>query len=306
MRIDDFLSYLESEMRYSTHTVDAYRRDLQQFAAWLTGNREEDLDAKSVTLSDIRAWLGSLAGSGMAAATLRRKTQSLRAFYKWGQRRGLTQSNPASDMSLSKKRRKLPNIIRPNEIEQLLAAPDGNQNGINEKFADARRHIIIELLYSLGLRQAELLALTDRDIDYTLSEIKVTGKRNKQRILPLPAALAADIKQWQSIRDARYELQTPKPLIAGPHGALSKQQLYKIVHEALASVSAGRRSPHTLRHTFATAMIGNGADLDAVREMLGHSSLATTQIYTHLSASELLKNYHTGHPRSSMSKTKKA
>lgn len=289
--IEEFLTYLKVEQRCSRLTIEAYGRDLRTFSEWLCGGRgSEEFDAVSVTISDVRAWVGSLAERGIAPASLRRKVQSLRAFYRWGMKTGRFRSNPAADITLAKKPKPLPNFIKEKDIEDLLAQTPYD-------FESERTHIILSMLYSLGLRQAELLALTDNDISLTSKEIHITGKRNKQRVVPLPGALADEIIHWQKIRDGRYPgLDAPRPLIAGPHGFLSKENLYRIVRDGLASVSSGRKSPHTLRHTFATAMINNGADLDAVREILGHESLATTQVYTHLSFRELLANYT--HPRS--------
>lgn len=302
--LDDFLSYLKVEHRSSAHTVEAYGRDINQFAEWCGAESFSDFDAASVTSSDIRAWLGHMADAKTTVTTLRRKLQSLRAFYRWGMRREKFKSNPAADVILPKKRRKLPDFIKENEIEEIIidskpkASPSVKGAVTKEKFKELRRNIILEMFYSLGLRQAELLELCDDDINLSLKEIKITGKRNKQRVLPLPDPLVRNIEEWQEIRNRRYpSLESPRPFIAGPHGKLSKHQLYKIVNESLKKTSAGKKSPHTLRHSFATAMINNGADLDAVREMLGHSSLSTTQIYTHLSFKDLLDNYRTGHPR---------
>lgn len=284
---------MEAELRCSRHTVESYGRDLRQFADWLCGGGKQDFSPTSVTTPDIRAWLAALSSRGISPVSIRRKTQALRAFFKWGMKTGRFTHNPAADITLAKKKKKLPEFIRCDELEQTLA-----QTGDGESFNARRGAIVIEILYSLGLRQAELLTLLDRDINFHSGEVRVTGKRDKQRIIPLPAALSERIKEWQTLRDSRYPgLTEPKPLIAGPHGALSKRQLYSIVRDALKSTSSDRKSPHTLRHSFATAMLNNGADLDCVREMLGHASLSTTQIYTHLSISELMSNYRSGHPR---------
>lgn len=297
-KIEEFLQHLEIEQRSSRHTIEAYGRDVRSFVSWLGITDPAQFDAATVTLNDLRAWIGSMADTGMAATTLRRKAQSLRAFFRWGQMRGYFAKNPASDIVLAKKRKKLPDFIRHDELEGVLEDESND-------FASARTKIVVEILYSLGLRQAELLLLTDADINFSSKEVKVTGKRNKQRVLPLPDRLCDQLRKWQLLRDARYpDLEPPRPLVAGPHGFLSKHQLYRIVKQGLGGVSSSRRSPHTLRHSFATSMVNNGADLDAVREMLGHESLATTQIYTHLSFAELISNYQTGHPRAKTDKTK--
>lgn len=297
--ISEFTDYLRAELRGSELTAEAYGRDLLQFAAYCDKQSCErqnatdslfDFDPKRVTPRDVRSWIGSLAEKGKAPSTLRRKLQSLRAFYAYGMRTGKLNSNPAADIMLPKKKKKLPNFIKEQEVEEALDNSDGT-------FEAERRHITVELLYTLGLRRAEILALTDSDIHS--DTIRVTGKRNKTRILPLPEPLAQEIARWQRIRDDRYPtLPHPRPLIAGVHGPVSASTLHKIVSEALVSTSAAHKSPHTLRHTFATSMINHGADLDAVREMLGHESLATTQIYTHLSVNELMAGYAKAHPRS--------
>lgn len=288
--IDSFLSHLEAEQRCSPHTVEAYGRDLRQFAGFLGGNADS-FDFTITTPADIRDWIGSLAAEGMESTTLRRKIQALRAFYHWGRKAAGFKHNPARDVILPKKKKHLPNFIKENEVEELLEMQSGS-------FEQARAHIVIDILYSLGLRQAELRSLTDADINTSLGEIRVTGKRNKTRVLPLPEALGREIAEWQTLRDEKYPwLDVPRPLIAGPHGSLSRTSLFNIVRDALSGVSTGRKSPHTLRHTFATALVNDGADLDAVRELLGHESLSTTQIYTHLSFKDLLSNYTHSHPR---------
>lgn len=302
--IRQFLTYIEAEERDSRHTVDAYGRDLLQFARWLHGANPPDDSSSSgngeprflwdkVKAADVREWIGSLADEGKTPATLRRKAQSLRAFFRWGRTRGLFQANPAADVPLVKKHRHLPDFIKEGDMESVLS------DGLPEEFEAARIYMALTLLYSLGLRQAELLGLTDADIRSDGLELRVTGKRNKQRVLPVPEQLGNQIRKWQRLRDTKYpDLTAPRPIMAGPHGVLSKETLYQIVRRGLSGISTGRRSPHTLRHSFATAMLNHGADIDAVREMLGHTSLQTTQIYTHISYKELMANYTGAHPRS--------
>lgn len=288
---DLFLDYVEAEMRGSPHTVTAYRTDLRQFAEHCAPDSPDTLAPDAVSTADVRDWIADIADTRRTPATLRRKLQAVRAFYHWAMKTRGYRHNPAADVTLPKKRKPLPNFIKEHEMEDILA-----QAAID--FATARSHILVELLYTLGLRRAELLDLTDADINFHSAEIRVTGKRRKTRIVPLPPTLADDIKNWQRLRDERYPLLPhPAPIAAGPHGPLTPDALYKIVKATLAPVSSGRRSPHTLRHSFATSMVGDGADLDAVREMLGHSSLATTQIYTHLSIKEMLAGYRHAHPR---------
>lgn len=285
--IERFEQYMQLELNRSAHTIEAYGRDIRQFADWLGG-----LDVASVTTTDMRAWLASLAPFE-SPLTLRRKAQSLRAFFHWLLKQGIINRNPAADIILAKAPKRLPEFVKEQEIEDLVNNKDTSD------FRRLRAHIIMLLLYSIGIRQDELLKLTDTDIDFSLREVKVTGKRMKQRIVPLPQELLEEIAAWQIARDTQYpDLVSPRPLIAGPRGHLSKSALYKIVNEELSATSSSKKSPHVLRHTFATSMLNNGASLDAVKEFLGHSSLSTTQIYTHLSFNELKKSYTKAHPRS--------
>lgn len=289
---ESFLTYLRTEQNRSRLTVEAYGRDLRQFAAWL-GDAAR-LDPSGVTATDIRGWLGAEAGKGTRPVSLRRKTQSLRAFFRWAMREGLCHSNPAEDIIPAKTPRHLPDIVKESDMESLLAELAGEDDGSFEK---ARTRLALTMLYSLGLRQAELLSITDRDINPHSLELRVTGKRAKQRVVPLPQELMDEISSYRRLRDKRHPgLPEPAPLLAGPHGRLSKKSLYLMVRDGLSSTPTGRKSPHTLRHTFATAMLNDGCDLDAVREMLGHSSLSTTQIYTHLSYKQIRDNYKS-HPR---------
>lgn len=285
--IEKFEKYLRYELNRSPHTVEAYCRDVRQFADWLTG-----FDAASVTTADIRAWLAEIAATE-SALTIRRKTQSLRAFFRFLLKQGKIKSNPAADVILAKAPKHLPEFVKENEIEDIVA------RGSGADFKSERSHIVMLLLYSTGLRREELRTITDADLDFSLREVKVIGKRSKQRTIPLAEELLQEIRHWQEIRDNRYpDLPSPKALIAGPAGKMSRAAIYDIVRDALSASSAMRKSPHVLRHTFATAMLNNGASLDSVKEFLGHASLSTTQIYTHLSFAELKKAYISAHPRS--------
>ncbi|MDE7412455.1 MAG: tyrosine-type recombinase/integrase [Muribaculaceae bacterium] len=286
-----FRQYLSLELNRSRLTVEAYMRDIDQFESWITSGATERFDPASVTLSDIRAWLASI-GRSDSPSTLRRKTQSLRSFFRWMLKEGIVASNPAADVTLAKKGKHLPEFVRESEMEEILSLPEGND------YRSVRDRLILTILYSTGIRQAELLALRDSDISFSAKEAKVTGKRNKQRIIPLPSRLLDEIKRWQEIRNRRHpDLKSPVPLFPGEKGPLSKMTLYKIVKNGLASTSSAAKSPHVLRHTFATSMLNHGANLDMVKEMLGHASLTTTEIYTHLSFDQLKKNYAQAHPR---------
>ncbi|MDE6339533.1 MAG: tyrosine-type recombinase/integrase, partial [Muribaculaceae bacterium] len=265
-----FEKYLRYELNRSEHTVEAYCRDIKQFAQWIAPESADSFEPESVTTGDIRAWLTSIAPDE-SPLTIRRKTQSLRAYFRFMLKRGVIKSNPAADVVLAKASKHLPEFVKENEIEEIVSSYNPND------FRSIREHIIMLLLYSTGIRREELRTITDADIDFSLREVKVLGKRSKQRNIPLPPELLEEIRAWQRIRDAQYpDLQSPKPLIAGPSGAMSRAAIYGIVRDALSSSSAMRKSPHVLRHTFATSMLNNGASLDSVKEFLGHTSLSTT------------------------------
>ena len=288
----EFLKYLGLELNRSGRTVEEYGKDLDGLATFL-GLDDELTGAATITTADIRGWLAEMARGGLAPRSLRRKTQAARAFFKWMQRRGLIDINPAQEIQLAKTGRKLPQFVREQEMESLLESP---AMGGDPALA-MRNRLVLNLLYSCGLRREELSKVTDADINVHSRELRVHGKRDKTRILPLPDPLVREITEWQAVRDSLYRLPRPAPLICSARGAMSGSSIYRIVHEALLSTGATHKSPHTLRHTFATAMLNDGAEINSVKELLGHSSLQSTQIYTHLTFNELKKAYAMSHPR---------
>lgn len=290
--LTEFLQYLEMELNRSRLTVTAYGRDLHEMASFL--GRDEEMDeAADITTADVRAWLADMARNGLSPRSLRRKTQAARAFFRWIQKQGEIRNNPAAEVQLAKLGRKLPEFVREQEMEELLDNPVlGGDPALN-----IRNKLIINILYSCGIRRDELSKITDADIDFYQKEIRVHGKRDKTRIIPVADELLADIKEWQTMRDALYALPSPPPLICSKRGKLSGRAIYEIVHKLLQGTAATHKSPHSLRHTFATSLLNNGAEINSVKELLGHSSLQSTQIYTHLSFADMKKAYDSAHPR---------
>ncbi len=288
----DFLKYLELELNRSSLTVEAYGRDLKELALFL--GKEADLsDGAEISTSDVRAWIAHLARKGNSPRSLRRKTQAARAFFRWLHKSGYIQSNPAAEVQLAKIGRKLPEFVREQEMEQLMDNPHkGGDPALN-----IRNRLIINILYSCGIRRDELAKLTDADIDIYSKELRVHGKRDKTRIIPIADELIAKIQEWQKVRDGMYSFPAPAPLICSKRGKLTGKAIYEIVHKQLLSTGATHKSPHSLRHTFATSLLNNGAEINSVKELLGHSSLQSTQIYTHLTFSDLRKAYNGAHPR---------
>lgn len=284
---------MELELNRSKLTVEAYGRDLRELSAFL-GKDEEMEDAASITTTDVRAWLADMARNGLSPRSLRRKTQAARAFFRWIQKQGEISNNPAAEVQLAKIGRKLPEFVREQEMEELLDGPIlGGDPALN-----IRNKLIINILYSCGIRRDELAKITDADIDFHQKEIRVHGKRDKTRIIPVADELLAEIKEWQTVRDGFYSFPSPAPLICSKRGKLSGQAIYEIVHKLLMSTGATHKSPHSLRHTFATSLLNGGAEINSVKELLGHSSLQSTQIYTHLTFSDMKKAYDAAHPRS--------
>lgn len=293
--ISEFSTHLQAELNRSPLTIKAYLSDICQFAEFITDGSPLEWHPTDISPSDIRTWLAHLGRNGEKATSIRRKTQSLRAYYTFLCRRRIMTGNPAADVTLAKLPRPLPHLVKTAEIEEIL-----DRDVESESISDRLQHLILHLLYATGIRRAELLSLTDSSVNHQRHELRILGKGSKERIIPIAPELASEIEEWQRFRDGLCpEIPEPKPLLVTKKGRLTEYQLRKIVEEILAGTSTDRKSPHTLRHTFATAMLNGGADLDSVRALLGHASVATTQIYTHLSMTDLKREYASAHPRAS-------
>lgn len=305
-----FHDYLRFELNRAPLTVKAYETDVEQFLAHSKIDDSRKFDFNSVSTANIRAWIAALAKTGVSPRSLRRKIISLRAFFKWMLKNGYISNSPLEDIPLPKLPRPLPDVIQVNEIEKAITDISSlhKEDPDNPEFI--MEALVLDMLFSLGLRRAELIAINDSDISFFNSELKVTGKRAKQRVVPLPQKLLQKISEWQKIRDMdedsalaqtgnmeHQSVGSPKPLFIVKGKRISPHQVYNIVKRALSNTSARKKSPHALRHSFASAMLNGGAEIDSVREFLGHASLATTQIYTHISLNEIKKAYSLSHPR---------
>ena len=290
--LQEFLQHLSLELNRSRLTVQAYEADLRGFNDFLLKSGVPTGDtgffvASAVGTSDVREWMASLSEEGVSTTSIRRKVQSLRAYFKFLMKRGLLSGNPAMAVALPRRQRKLPAIATHSDIESTIEEMSGTQECL-----------IVEMLYGCGLRRAELLGISDNDINPYSRELRILGKGNKHRIIPLPEQLLARISEWQRERDETFpDLPVPRPLFATRRGRMSASTLYLIVKRALKTSSAEKKSPHTLRHSFATQLLNSGADLNSVKGLLGHASLAATQIYTHLAFSELNREWQRAHPR---------
>lgn len=302
-RSDHYVSYLRFELNRSKATVTAYLADLRRFADWIEAQTGSDFRAEAVEQRHIRTWLAERASENCSPRSLRRFASSLAAYFRYLQRMGTINENPTKGLRLPKIPKHLPTPVKEEEMERLLAAENATPlyaESAKERFRRLRDALVIELLYATGMRRAELLSLNDTDISPTLGRLQVTGKRGKQRIIPLAAELLARIAAYQCARNACFQpdAQADGALLRGNSGRrLNLNALANIVKVELAATHVARKSPHTLRHTFATAMLDGGADLRTLKELLGHASLSATQIYTHLSVEELKKNYNRAHPK---------
>lgn len=289
--VERFLQYLRLERNLSWRTVDLYRRDLEQWSAFATDGGKE-LDLASVTSSDIRLWLIHRSSVGDCAGTLRHKVQALRALYRYLLRRGEVKSNPANQVDLAKLSKPLPKFVREKTVDVVL------DNDIDmDDFTMVRDRLIVMLFYETGIRLSELIGLEDAAVDTVKGELKVRGKRDKDRIVPFGAELATWIDRYRPLRATQHP-ECGNLMVTAKGKPLYPSLVYHVVHDSLAAAGGnGKLSPHVLRHTFASVMLNQGAQLNSVKELLGHESLAATQVYTHVTLSELQHNYELAHPR---------
>jgi len=290
---ESFLQYLQIEKRYSLHTVRSYLNDLDQFYLFLLSLGLAD-DPVTVTSHDIRAWIVSMLDNNYSAISVHRKISCLRVFYRYLRKQGVIKNDPLEKVVLPKRKKVLPVFIDEEAINKLL---DNYEFG--EGFAGIRNRTIIELLYLTGMRRSELIGLRDNDIDLSDGSLKVTGKRNKQRIIPLFKPFVKRLEEYIKVRDANVVTGNNGWFFITDKGnKLYDKYVYSIVNSYLAMVTTiEKKSPHILRHTFATHMLNRGVDLNSIKELLGHANLSATQIYTHNTFEKLKKIYKQAHPR---------
>ena len=292
MLIDDFLNYLRYERNYSNYTIGAYSKDLDQFQRYVREHREGVFNPGEIDSDFVRSWIVSLMDEKLSPVSVNRKLSSLKSFFKFLMKRGIVSANPLRLVSGPKTKKPLPYFIKDSELEALL---DGD--GFDEDFEGVRDRLVLEMLYDTGVRRSELVGLQDTDIDYDAMLIRVTGKRNKQRLIPFAERLKNLMLAYTEVRNREVDAGCGWFFVRKNGEQLSTGILYTIVKKRLSDIpTLAKCSPHVLRHSFATSMLNNGAELNAVKELLGHSSLASTSIYTHTTFEELKKVYH-AHPR---------
>jgi integrase/recombinase XerD len=292
----DFLAYLELERGLSRNTLEAYRSDLLQFGQFLEGRRLAPLEVGERDLSRFVTRLASGEGGrpAVAPATVQRKVACLRSFYRHLRREGLIEHDPTAGLRGPKRRQRLPHVLARAEVQRLLAQPAGTEP------AALRDRALLELMYACGLRATEAIDLDVGDVDLEAGVLRTRGKGSKERLVPVGREAVRAVEHYLARGRPKLVGQRAEPrLFVNRRGCgLTRQGLYKIVQRHARSAGlADRMSPHTLRHTFATHLLAGGCDLRSLQEMLGHADIATTQIYTHLSAERLRDVYHQAHPR---------
>ena len=292
MWIESFLEYLRLERNYSEKTVVSYGIDLREFEDYFK-KADAEIDITTVEADVVRNWVMHLMDEGRAATSVNRKLSSLRSFYRFLLRRKAITVNPMTKVVGPKKKKPLPSFVREKDMDRLL---DGLT--FEEGYEGCRDRAILEMFYATGMRLSELIGLDDVDVDFSARLIKVTGKRNKQRLIPFGNELEHDLRNYIKVRDEALPNGADAFFVRKDGKRMYPMQVYRLVKRNLSKVvTLKKRSPHVLRHTFATAMLNDCAELRAVKELLGHESLTTTEVYTHTTFEELKKVYELAHPR---------
>lgn len=290
--VDKYIDYLRYEKNYSSHTEISYYSDLIQFRDFIDTNYP-DVELETVDGDIVRAWIIFLMEAKTSARSVNRKLSSLKSFYRYLQKMGLVSISPLKKISGPKAKKPIPSFVNYADMEKVL-----DLEVLDNDYESFRDKVILELFYVTGMRRAELIGLTDKDVDLYSGSIRVTGKRNKQRIIPISKNTITLIDDYLEIRNQNFENQTVSFFVKKDGEPIYPMLIHRIVSSHLKWIpTLAKASPHVLRHSFATGMLNNGADINAVKELLGHSSLASTEIYTHTSFDELKKIYNKAHPR---------
>ena len=293
MMTDDFLNYLRYERNRSELTIRNYGRSLNDFESYFK-NRDSQLSWESVDSDLIRDWMESMMDKGDMASTVNNCLSAVRSFFRFALSRGLVESDPSYSVKGPKKQKPLPQFVREDEMNRLIDMPQMWEEGYQGVLA---RTIII-LFYETGIRLAELVGLDNQDVDLDARQLKVTGKRDKQRVVPFGEELSTVLRDYILQRDERFGKLGDALFLNDKGRRITRSQVEVLVKSHLSMVTTlKKRSPHVLRHSFATAMLNNGAGLESVRKLLGHESVATTEIYTHTTFEQLKRVYENAHPR---------
>ncbi len=288
-----FIDYLRFEKHYSQHTVRSYDNDIGQFFSFINMHKGSD-KMSDINSTDVRSWMIFMLDKGYSTVTVHRKISSLRTFFRFNMRAGVIKVNPVENIVLPKRQKRLPVFVEEASLDKLL-----DHYSFGEEYSGVRDRTIIEMLYTTGMRKAELIGLRIDDVDAGNRTVRVLGKRNKERIIPLISSFCDNLTQYIDIRNEHFPDITESWLFLTEKGnKLYDKFVYNTVKRYLDMVTTiEKRSPHVLRHTFATHMLNHGADLNSVKEILGHANLSATQVYTHNTFEKLKKVYKQAHPR---------
>ena len=290
--IETFLDYLRHERNYSLLTVQSYGRDLEEFQSYFE-SIDDGLTWWTVDHDVVRAWMEHLMDKGNRASSVNRKLSALRSFYKYSLTMGFCEKSPVHGIQGPKKDKPLPSFLREREMDELL-----DEMVWEDDYKNVRARTLILTFYSTGIRLSELMALDDSSVDFSTCEMKVTGKRDKQRIIPFGQELRETLQQYMECRDAGVARQCEAFFVTAKGERMNRNQVRYEVEKSLKGwTTIPQRTPHVLRHSFATAMLNHGAGLESVKKLLGHESLTTTEVYTHATFEQLKRIYNSAHPR---------
>ncbi len=287
-----FFKYLEFEKRYSPHTIRAYKDDLTQFQAFLISLYELN-EISNADHRQVRSWMVHMMQNDYTPRSINRKISVLKSYFKYLKKKELISSNPMSKIVSPKSKKRLPEFIREKSMNQL----DINMS-VDQSFSGIRDSLILTLLYQMGLRRSELISLTNQDIDNDRLTVKVLGKGNKERLIPISPSLSANIDKYKKLKEENFDEFSDSLFVTDQGKTLYPKFVYNLCTKYLGSVSSNQYlGPHVLRHSFATHLANNGADLNAIKELMGHSSLAATQVYMHNTIDRLKEVYSKSHPK---------
>ena len=290
--IDSFLEYLSLEKKYSVHTVTAYQNDLISFRDFIVTEYNQQ-ELSKVHYNQIRSWIVTLVNLQLSNRSINRKVSSLKSFYKYLQKTQQIEGNPLAKHKALKVEKKIQIPFNKKEINSVI-----NSAGNKDDFESVRNKLIVELFYSTGIRRSELITLKERDVNLSNNTIKVLGKRNKERFLPLLKSVNQTLNKYLNLKKD-FSIGLEELFITNKGNKIYETLVYRIINSYFSDVSTkNKKSPHILRHSFATHLLNEGADLNSVKELLGHSSLASTQVYKHNSLDAIKKVYNHAHPRS--------
>jgi integrase/recombinase XerC len=293
--VDTFLKYLQFERRYSPRTLVSYNTDLRQFESYL--KKEFESKSEEANYGMVRGWIVTLSDQQLDAASINRKIACLRSYYKFLMKQEVITKDPLIKIKVLKTKKKLPHFVNESEMIQTLdrKISENDERAENERLRD---QLVVELLYGTGMRLSELIGLKDKDINFHDRTVKVLGKRNKERVIPFAAGIVKLLEQYRDVRNREVDRKDQEHFFLTKDGKkLYPVMVYRIVKSGLKDTNVDKKSPHVLRHTYATHLLNKGAEINAVKDLLGHTSLAATQVYTHNTMEKLKKIFDQAHPK---------